>query len=834
MGTGLFAQSGRISTEPRTALIIGNSRYEYFGSLENPANDAHDVGRALEELGFDVTTLLDATERDMIRAVRDFGDSLTSNQGIGLFFYAGHGIEADGRNYLIPVDADIQAEDEVAYSSIELDLVLSKMETARNPTNIIILDACRDNPLPASARSTGNRGLTVVEAPTGSLIVYATQPGNTAADGVGRNSPFTASFLDHVDSPNVDIELMFRNVRSGVMQATANQQVPWTNSSLTRSVLLNPSTNEVENLAPPGGNDSGSAGDRTGGPTVTVTPEREPRLTVVAEYGTLVVDTLSAGDIYLNGELLGALAGNARATLSDVEAGRHVLEVDYGDEVETREVELAGGETLSVRFTWEDEPADGIDGRSGTRVDESPIETPMDDGPLTIGSSVRSSLDASDQGYPGRGRIEWHRLRVNAGETASIFLSSNDFDTYLVVRYPDGREVTNDDSDGTDSQVVIMADESGSLEVGATSYGDGSYGDYRLEVRRATVEALTPGRVATGTYNGERVVYSLEGRRGDSYEISLSSDDFDTILEIDGPGGRSLYNDDHGAGLNSFLQLDFDRSGSALVSVRGYSTGRFRLEVAAEGAGIDRAGTDRVARSSAVTTLAPGDSVSGQIGSTSPRSDAGSYEPFRFEASSGDRFIVTQESDDFDSYLRVLSPNGDVYEDDDGAGNLNSRVEFTAPASGSYEVRVGSYYGESVGRFTVTLERLSGGGRSSESGRSSGSSGSSGARGAVIYSQQGALTASDLVADDGTYYDILEFEIPSSGSVVIDVLSSDFDAYAILFDGEGNNIESNDDGGEGTNPRFERRLTRGWYSLIVNSYFEGETGSYEVTVTEAR
>ncbi len=835
MGSGLFAQSGPVGSEPRTALIVGNSRYEYFGSLANPANDARDVGRALENLGFDVTTLLDATERDMIRAVRDFGDALTANQGIGLFFYAGHGIEAKGKNYLIPVDADIRAEDEVAYSSIELDLVLSKMETARNPTNIIILDACRDNPLPASVRSTGSRGLTVVEAPTGSLIVYATQPGNTAADGSGRNSPFTESFLAHVDSPDTDIELMFRNVRSGVMQSTANQQVPWTNSSLTRSVILNPGRSTIPGDGTTGREgtvDSNGTGDRTGGPTVTVTPERRPRMTVVAEYGTVVVDTLSAGDIFLNGEFLGSIAANTRATLSDVEAGSHVLEVRYEDEVEAREVELAGGETVAVRFTWAESAVATSDGRDGTRMAESPVatnraETRDDDTTLAIGSSLRSSLDSSDEGYAGRGRVEWRSLLLGAGEAASVALSSDEFDTFLVIRYPDGREVTNDDADGTNSQVSVVAEQQTVFEVGATSYADAAYGDYRLEVRRTTVETLTPGRVVTGSYNGETVMYTLQGRWGDRFAISLSSGDFDTILEIDGPGSQILYNDDHGGGLNSFLELEFDQSGSALVSVRGYNTGRYSLEVRTAG-GI----ADRGAPAATAPLLEAGDSVSGEITALSPSSDAGSYEPFRFEATSGDRMVVTQRSDEFDSYLRILAPNGDVYEDDDGAGNLDSQVEFTAPTTGLYEVRVGSYFGGSVGRFTLTVEGSLGGGRSpgADAGRRADSGASSGG---VIYSQRGSLTSSDLVADDGSYYEVLEFEVPSSGSVVIDVRSSDFDAYAILFDGDGNDLEADDDSGGGTNPRIERRLTRGWYSLIVNSFFEGETGSYEVLVSEA-
>ncbi|MFW5689938.1 MAG: caspase family protein, partial [Spirochaetota bacterium] len=221
---------------PRRALVVGNGEYEHFGELRNPQNDAIDVAASLRELGFEVTTVLNADHRTLFGRIRDFGDELAREPGVGLFYYAGHAIEVDGTNYLIPTDADIRAQDEVEFASVPLNLVLSKMESAANPTNVIVLDACRDNPLPATARSAGaGRGLTVVQAPPGSLIVYATEPGSTADDGQGRNSPFTTAFLSHVATPGLDIELMFRNVRREVIESTSGRQIPWTNSSLTNS-----------------------------------------------------------------------------------------------------------------------------------------------------------------------------------------------------------------------------------------------------------------------------------------------------------------------------------------------------------------------------------------------------------------------------------------------------------------------------------------------------------------------------------------------------------------------------------------------------------------------
>ncbi len=168
-----------LSAEQRTALVIGNATYR-IASLRNPSNDARDMSAALQNLGFSVTTLIDANNQKMYQAIRDFGKDLARGR-TGLFYYAGHGMQVGGRNYLIPVDADIRAEDEVRYFAVDAGLILSKMESAGNETNIVILDACRDNPFKRSFRSS-SRGLAVVEAPKGSLVIYATAPGSVAAE----------------------------------------------------------------------------------------------------------------------------------------------------------------------------------------------------------------------------------------------------------------------------------------------------------------------------------------------------------------------------------------------------------------------------------------------------------------------------------------------------------------------------------------------------------------------------------------------------------------------------------------------------------------------------
>ena len=235
----VFSQSG----EPRIALVIGNGSYAN-SPLRNPPNDATDVAASLKSLDFSVTTLIDSSRREMTNAIRDFGLTLKQG-GVGLFYYAGHGVQVDGRNFLIPINADIKQEDEVEFEAIDVGLILNKMESAKNRINIIILDACRDNPFARSFRS-GSRGLAQMEAPRGSLIVYATGPGAVAADGEGRNGLFTEALLKHIDIPGIEVEQMLKNVRRDVVASSGGNQIPWSSSSLTGSVVLMPGDEQVK------------------------------------------------------------------------------------------------------------------------------------------------------------------------------------------------------------------------------------------------------------------------------------------------------------------------------------------------------------------------------------------------------------------------------------------------------------------------------------------------------------------------------------------------------------------------------------------------------------
>jgi formylglycine-generating enzyme required for sulfatase activity/tetratricopeptide (TPR) repeat protein len=214
----------------RIALVIGNANYR-SSPLKNPVNDANDMAYVLKQKGFAVTLLTDANQRVMKRSIRQFGKDLAKG-GVGLFFYAGHGMQVDGINYLIPVGTDIEAEDEIEFSAINANLIIKKMESAGNHLNMIFLDACRNNPFARSFRS-GNKGLAQMDAPAGSLIAYATAPGSVAADGDGRNGVFTKHLLKAINQRGIELSKVMKAVGSGVQNETGKKQVPWTSTSIT-------------------------------------------------------------------------------------------------------------------------------------------------------------------------------------------------------------------------------------------------------------------------------------------------------------------------------------------------------------------------------------------------------------------------------------------------------------------------------------------------------------------------------------------------------------------------------------------------------------------------
>lgn len=233
------------STETRIALVIGNGDYR-FSPLENPPSDARIVADALEHSGFEIIRVQNANQKKMKKAVREFSNKLEiSDKAVALFYYAGHGVQVDGRNFLIPVDADIKTEADIEFESIDAQWVLDKIKESHEGLSVIVLDACRNNPFPSSTRS-ATRGLVRMDAPRGSLLAYSTSPGEEALDGTNGNSPYSAALASAITQPGLKLEEVFKQVRRDVLAKTKNSQVPWESSSLTDDFYFSKSSHRAE------------------------------------------------------------------------------------------------------------------------------------------------------------------------------------------------------------------------------------------------------------------------------------------------------------------------------------------------------------------------------------------------------------------------------------------------------------------------------------------------------------------------------------------------------------------------------------------------------------
>ncbi len=223
------AAPAAVAKNQRVALVLGNANYKE-APLANPVNDARAISAALQEAGFTVILRENTDQRGMLAALREFGDKLRGG-GTGLFYYAGHGMQIKGRNYLIPVGANVEREDEVAYSAVDAQAVLDKMEAAGNAANIMILDACRNNPFTRSTRS-GQAGLAQMDAPVGTLVAFATSPGMVASDGAGANGLYTQHLLTAMRQSGSKVEDVFKQVRANVRRDSQGKQVPWESTSM--------------------------------------------------------------------------------------------------------------------------------------------------------------------------------------------------------------------------------------------------------------------------------------------------------------------------------------------------------------------------------------------------------------------------------------------------------------------------------------------------------------------------------------------------------------------------------------------------------------------------
>ncbi len=308
--------------EKRIALVIGNGAYA-TGKLNNPVNDARAMTQALKRMGFEVMAFENVNSAQFRRAVAGFGEKLGSGGpglGAGLFYYSGHGMQVSGKNFMIPIDAEIRSERYVAAETVDVDSVLGQMDQAKNRVNIIVLDACRDNPFARKFRGSA-RGLAFMDAPMGTYIAYATAPGSTADDGdPGANGIYTAELLKALREPNLKIEDVFKRVRQGVLTRTGGRQNPWEASNLTGDFFFAITGGPAPAPAP--GPVVATAPPRPTGPPVYEPPRWE--ITEKARVGSLsLISRLEGVEVWLDDQLVGETHAGRELIVNNLVEGQH-------------------------------------------------------------------------------------------------------------------------------------------------------------------------------------------------------------------------------------------------------------------------------------------------------------------------------------------------------------------------------------------------------------------------------------------------------------------------------------------------------------------------------
>jgi Caspase domain len=248
VGLLTFSATAQAPNDVRIALIIGNSAYPGSMALANPSNDAKDMAATLRNMGFGVIEVIDSDRAKMLEAIERAGKNLAGKQGIGMLFYAGHGLQLDWRNYMVPVDAKLNSAADVPKQAVDIEAVMSVFKSSGNRMNIVVLDACRDNPF-ADGKAASGKGLAPQDAPTGTFLAYATAPGNVAQDGTGKNGLYTGFLLQELQKPTARIEDVFKRVRFSVRKASEGAQIPWETTSLEDDFVFNSGIKKIVKLS---------------------------------------------------------------------------------------------------------------------------------------------------------------------------------------------------------------------------------------------------------------------------------------------------------------------------------------------------------------------------------------------------------------------------------------------------------------------------------------------------------------------------------------------------------------------------------------------------------
>lgn len=322
---------GSFAQEKRLALVIGNAEYENGVSLKNPANDATLMASTLEDLGFEVMKHVNTTKLDMEKAMYEFSKQL-KEYDVTLFYYAGHGLLVDGVNYLIPTDAKLEEKMSTQFEAVDISKLVTQFNQYQDNTNIVILDACRNNPFSSWSRGV-DRGFKPIPASSGSIIAYATEMGAAAADGDGANGLYTSKLVEQMNIPQ-RIEDVFIKTRIAVRKASENTQSPQEWSQLTGAFYFKKGANAQASL----NRVQARIGDSKD----------------VAVYGDIMLSSEIKGGLFLDGEYLGNVNSNSETPIEEIEVGLHSLEIKGLNDWK-KEVYIKKDETTNVKAILTDE-----------------------------------------------------------------------------------------------------------------------------------------------------------------------------------------------------------------------------------------------------------------------------------------------------------------------------------------------------------------------------------------------------------------------------------------------------------------------------------------------
>lgn len=457
-------------------------------------------------------------------------------------------------------------------------------------------------------------------------------------------------------------------------------------------------------------------------------------------------------------------------------------------------------DTLTVRVSG----APGERGAYTARVYALPAEEPV-----RVPEDVPGTLTRDDESLSDGRFIDWYPLQMRRGQRVTV-LASAEFDSYLIVEYPNGRRVENDDWVDTDAGTYLTATQDMTLLIGVTSLSEGVTGAYTLSVERAPTPAeISIGEVVNGSLtesDSDRGLtadrYLLSGREGSLVRIRLESDDFDPFLVAADGMGNVLENDDAADGSrNSEIRYAFTEDSFLEITVRAFDEterGNYRLEV-----GVFESDY-------AFREVADGYRLSdGERVFTVMRDGVARY---TLESDANRNVTVFAESESFDAVLEVTTPTGEIIRDDDSGGDSNPLARFVAETSGVYTVHVSSYSGDAGGTYTVGFDY--------------------GTRARVIARLARQLDRDDKIDISGRRYEEIDIELSAGERITITASSTDFDTYLYLRDPSGSNVVENDDGPTGSDAQVTYTAPRGGtYSVIVTSFSEGGLGAYRLLVT---